>query len=172
MTAKTIGLIVGLAFFFLMLVLPVPNGLTPLAMRAGAITLLMAGWWMTEAIPISATALIPLALFPLLNVIDAKTVATNYGHNYVLMLIAGFFIAKAVLKHAYSSSSFSPHLAGSFARVSPSTRPSSQGGPPYSALKTWFTIQQSQSLPPFSCSSFPQVKPANDYSTGNLPGIW
>ena len=99
MTTKTTGLFIGLALFLFMLVLPVPNGLTPLAMRAGAITLLMAVWWMTEAIPISATALIPLALFPLLNVIDAKTVAANYGHNYVLMLLAGFFIAKAIEVH-------------------------------------------------------------------------
>lgn len=99
MTRQTIGLFVGLFLFLLMLLLPVPNGLTPEAMRAGAVTLLMATWWMTEAIPISATALVPLALFPLLNVIDAKTVAANYGHNYVLMLLAGFFIAKAIERH-------------------------------------------------------------------------
>jgi len=99
MSRQTIGLLVGFALFFLMLILPVPNGLSPEAMRAGAVTLLMATWWMTEAIPISATALVPLALFPLLNVVDAKTVAANYGHNYVLMLLAGFFIAKAIELH-------------------------------------------------------------------------
>lgn len=99
MTRQTIGLVVGIFLFILMNILPVPNGLTPEAMRAGAVTLLMATWWMTEAIPIFATALVPLALFPLMDVISAKTVAANYGHNYVLMLLAGFFIAKAIEMH-------------------------------------------------------------------------
>ena len=99
MNRQTTGLFVGLFLFLIMILLPVPQGLTPEAMRAGAVTLLMATWWMTEAIPISATALVPLALFPLMNVIDAKTVAANYGHNYVLMLLAGFFIAKAIEMH-------------------------------------------------------------------------
>lgn len=99
MTRQTVGLFVGIFLFLLMIILPVPNGLSPEAMRAGAVTLLMATWWMTEAIPIFATALVPLALFPLMNVIDAKTVAANYGHNYVLMLLAGFFIAKAIEIH-------------------------------------------------------------------------
>ncbi len=65
-------------------------------MRAAAVTLLMAIWWVTEAIPISATALIPMALFPLLGILDAASTAENYGHNYVLMLLGGFFVAKAI----------------------------------------------------------------------------
>jgi solute carrier family 13 (sodium-dependent dicarboxylate transporter), member 2/3/5 len=94
-----IGLIAGLFLLVMMLVLPTPEGLSDDAMRAGGVTLLMACWWMTEAIPISATALVPLAAFPLLGVLDAKTTAANYGHNYVLMLLAGFFIAKAFETH-------------------------------------------------------------------------
>lgn len=99
MTRSRIGLIVGLFVFVLLLVLPAPDGLSPQAMRAAAVTLLMACWWMTEAIPISATALVPIAAFPLLGVLDAKTTAVNYGHNYVLMLLGGFFIAKAFEIH-------------------------------------------------------------------------
>lgn len=99
MNRPNIGLLTGFSLFFLMLVLPVPEGLSSSAMRAGGVTLLMACWWMTEAIPISATALVPLAAFPLLGVLDAKTTAVNYGHNYVLMLLAGFFIAKAFETH-------------------------------------------------------------------------
>jgi sodium-dependent dicarboxylate transporter 2/3/5 len=96
---STIGLFLGLFLFCLMLFLPTPDGLSPSAMRAAGVTLLMAVWWMTEAIPISATALVPLAAFPMLGVLDAKTTAANYGHNYVLMLLAGFFIAKAFEVH-------------------------------------------------------------------------
>ncbi len=83
---QTIGLYSGLIIFVLFLFLPVPEGLQPSAMRAAAVTLLMAIWWMTEAIPISATALI--VLFPLLGVLDATNTAVNYGHNYVLMLLS------------------------------------------------------------------------------------
>jgi sodium-dependent dicarboxylate transporter 2/3/5 len=46
----------------------------------------MAIWWVTECIPIYATAFIPIALFPLLGILDAKP-AENYGDNYVLMLL-------------------------------------------------------------------------------------
>ncbi len=90
------GLVVGPGVFVLILVLPTPAGASPEAMRAAAVTCLMAVWWVTEAIPISATALIPVALFPLMGILDAASTAENYGHNYVLMLLGGFFLAKAV----------------------------------------------------------------------------
>ena len=96
---QTVGLIAGIFTFLLMLSLPTPKGLQPMAMRAGAVTLLMAIWWITEAIPIFATALVPMVLFPILGILDASSTAVNYGHNYVLMLIGGFFIAKAIERH-------------------------------------------------------------------------
>jgi sodium-dependent dicarboxylate transporter 2/3/5 len=96
---QTAGLFVGAAGFVLLLLLPTPEGLTPAAQRAAAVTVLMAAWWMSEAIPIAATAFVPVALFPLLGVLDAKTTAVNYGHNYVLMFLAGFFIARAFEVH-------------------------------------------------------------------------
>ncbi len=96
MRTRHFGLLLGAGLFALILVLPTPAGATPEAMRAAAVTCLMAVWWVTEAIPISATALIPLVLFPLLGVLDASTTAANYGHNYVLMLLGGFFLAKAI----------------------------------------------------------------------------
>jgi len=58
--------------------------------------LLMATWWITECIPIYATAFVPIALFPLLGILDANTTTENYGHNYVLMLLGGFFLAKSI----------------------------------------------------------------------------
>ncbi|MBD05047.1 MAG: hypothetical protein CME24_11960 [Gemmatimonadetes bacterium] len=73
--------------------------MSPMAQRAAAVTVLMAIWWMTEAVPIAATAFVPTALFPLLGILDAKATAANYGHNYVLMFLAGFFIARAFEVH-------------------------------------------------------------------------
>jgi len=49
-----------------------------------------------ECIPIYATAFAPIALFPLLGILDAGTTTENYGHNYVLMLLGGFFLAKSI----------------------------------------------------------------------------
>lgn len=96
MNRKKVGLVLGFAIFLVILIAPTPQGAKPEAIRAAAVTLLMATWWITEALPISATALLPLALFPLLGVLDAGSTAENYGHNYVLMLLGGFFIAKAI----------------------------------------------------------------------------
>jgi len=73
-----------------------PEGMKPEAAKALGVTLLMAIWWVTECIPIYATAFIPVALFPLLGILDAGATSENYGHNYVLMLLGGFFLAKAI----------------------------------------------------------------------------
>ena len=93
---RLIWLGVGLLAFFLIWFLPLPAGLSPAGQRAAAVTILMAIWWVGEAIPIYATALVPLALFPLLGILPADLTAQNYGHNYVLMLLGGFFIARAI----------------------------------------------------------------------------
>jgi sodium-dependent dicarboxylate transporter 2/3/5 len=86
----------GIAFLLLALLLPVPAGMTPAARNTAAVAILMAIWWITEAIPIYATAFLPMALFPLLKILPAGETAVNYGHDLVLMMIAGFFIAKAI----------------------------------------------------------------------------
>ena len=93
---KIIGLIVGLGLLLLCMLIPPPEGMSPPAMRALGVALLMGTWWVTESIPIYATAFVPIALFPLLGILDASTTAENYGHNYVLMLLGGFFLAKAI----------------------------------------------------------------------------
>ncbi len=86
----------GSLIFGLIWLLPAPTGLSPAGQRAAAVAALMAIWWMTEALPIYATALVPLALFPLLGILPADLTAQSYGHNYVLMLLGGFFIARAI----------------------------------------------------------------------------
>ncbi len=98
MNAKTIGLFSGAAVLLLFLFLPIPEGMKPEAMFAAGVALLMAIWWITEAMPIYATAFVPLVAFPLLGVLPSEKVAENYGHNYVLMLIGGLIIAKAIEK--------------------------------------------------------------------------
>ena len=95
-TSKTIGFWTGIIVLLVLVFIPPPNGMQPEALRALGVALLMAIWWISECIPIYATAFVPVALFPLLGVLDASTTVENYGHNYVLMLLGGFFLAKSI----------------------------------------------------------------------------
>lgn len=81
-----------------MMIAPPPAGMTPLTAKAAAVALLMAVWWITEAIPIPATALLPIALYPLLGIMDARVTARAYGDHNVFLFMGGFFIAMAMQK--------------------------------------------------------------------------
>ncbi|MDD4144601.1 MAG: DASS family sodium-coupled anion symporter [Prolixibacteraceae bacterium] len=61
-----------------------------------AIALLMALWWITEAIPLAATALLPVALFPLFGIVDGKTVSSIYFNHVIFLFIGGFLMALAM----------------------------------------------------------------------------
>jgi sodium-dependent dicarboxylate transporter 2/3/5 len=63
-----------------------------------AITVWVAIWWVTEPIPIPATSLIPIGLFPLVGVLDTKTVGQAYGSPLVLLMLGGFLLSKAMEK--------------------------------------------------------------------------
>ena len=80
--------------FFLLA--PVPDGMNPAAMKATAVSVLMAIFWVTEAVSIFATAFIPVAAFPLLGVLNSKQIADSYGHHIVLLILGAFFVAKAI----------------------------------------------------------------------------
>lgn len=98
MTRKSIGLISGPLLFLILLLLPMPEGINPAAMRVGAVTVLMATWWITEAIPIPATSLLPIVLFPLLGITDGSKVTQAYGNHLVFLFMGGFFIAVTIEK--------------------------------------------------------------------------
>ena len=80
---QLIGLGAGIVTLVIFLFLPVPDSMDPLAIKAAGITLMVAIWWVSEAIPIAATALMPLLLFPVFGVPGTKTTAANYGNLYV-----------------------------------------------------------------------------------------
>ena len=61
-----------------------------------AIAILMAIWWVTEAIPLAATALLPVVLFPLFGVVDGKTVSAMYFNHLIFLFIGGFLMALAM----------------------------------------------------------------------------
>jgi len=94
--SKLIGFWAGIVILLGAILVGPPEGMSPEASKALGVALLMAVWWVTECIPIYATAFVPIALFPLLGILDAGTTTANYGHNYVLMLLGGFFLAKSI----------------------------------------------------------------------------
>jgi len=61
-----------------------------------AIAFLMSAWWISEAVPLAITALIPVALFPLLGLVDGKTVSALYFNHVIFLFIGGFLMAFAM----------------------------------------------------------------------------
>lgn len=92
------GLVLGPALFALLLLLPVPDGMTPAGMKVAATATLMACWWVTEAIPIPATALLPIALFPVLGVMKAPDATASYANHLIFLFMGGFLIAVTIEK--------------------------------------------------------------------------
>ncbi len=92
------GFWLGLALFALMLALDPPTGLAMAPWRVAAVGVLMAVWWVSEAIPLSMTALAPFLLFPPLGVSAAAAVSGSYYAPVVFLVLGGSLIALAIEK--------------------------------------------------------------------------
>jgi len=79
-----------------MLLMPAPAGMSPEAQRVAAVALLMSTWWMTEALPLPATSLLPIVLFPLLGVMATANATAPYANHVIFLYIGGFMIALAM----------------------------------------------------------------------------
>ena len=90
--ARAIGFWLGAGCFLLLLAFPVDPGNLP-ASRLAAAASLMAIWWVSSALPLFATALLPLVLFPLLGVMPGGDVAPVYFNSTVVLFLGGFMIA-------------------------------------------------------------------------------
>ena len=90
------GLIGGILLCGLLLSLSPPEGLEPSAWRTAAVGLLMAVWWVTEAVSISATALLPIVLFPLLGITDVDGATSPYANPLIFLFLGGFLLAQAM----------------------------------------------------------------------------
>ena len=95
---KKVGLISGPLAFILILFFFQPEGLNPRANAILASTAWIAIWWITEAIPIAVTALLPIILFPLTGGLGLSETTASFGHKYVFLYIGGFIIAIAIQK--------------------------------------------------------------------------
>ena len=92
------GLILGPLLFVLFQFLFQFEGLSAAGQTTFAATIWIALWWITEAIPIAATALLPIVLFPLFGSLDLATTTAAFGHKYVFLYMGGFIIAIALEK--------------------------------------------------------------------------
>ncbi|UCD18564.1 MAG: SLC13/DASS family transporter [Candidatus Zixiibacteriota bacterium] len=93
-----IGLILGPALALILLYAVKMDPANPLVARTAAVAVLMAVWWITEAIPIAATALLPVVLFPLAGIMKGKIVAPIYFNHVIFLFIGGFIVALAMQK--------------------------------------------------------------------------
>ncbi len=96
MTAQRIGFWIGLTGLLATLVLPAPAGMPAQAWIAAGLVWIMAAWWMTEALPLSATALLPFLVLPLSGIADATKTAGSYYSPIMFLFIGGAFLALAI----------------------------------------------------------------------------
>lgn len=90
-----IGRVLGPAVAIAVLLLPA-GGVSALGQRVAALVLWMAVWWVTEAVPVAVTSLLPLVVLPLAGVRSVREVAPNYGNHMIFLFLGGFVLALAV----------------------------------------------------------------------------
>ena len=98
MTKKSLYTILGPLVFVSTFFLNIPDGMSENGFRLLGVILWMAIWWISEVVPIAVTALLPIILFPSLNILNVQETGSNYGHKYIFLFIGGFILANAIQK--------------------------------------------------------------------------
>jgi sodium-dependent dicarboxylate transporter 2/3/5 len=96
MTAKRIGFWLGIAAFSVTALLPAPGSMPQSAWLVAGLVVWMAVWWMTEALPLTATALLPFLVLPLSGIMTANATASAYYSPTLFLILGGAFIALAI----------------------------------------------------------------------------
>ena len=94
--SRHVGLFLGPLLFLITLLFFRPEGLSDEGIAILASTLWIATWWITEAIPIEVTSLLPVVLFPLTGGLALTETTASYGHKYIFLYIGGFILAIAI----------------------------------------------------------------------------
>ncbi|MDH4054495.1 MAG: DASS family sodium-coupled anion symporter [Gammaproteobacteria bacterium] len=95
-TSQKVGLLLGPVLFLVMLLSDKPEALSDQAWMTAALGVLMAVWWATEAVPIAVTALLPLAVFPMLGIASIEDTAAPYANKVIFLFLGGFIVAFAM----------------------------------------------------------------------------
>ncbi len=93
---KFLGLIIGIVFLMITCLFSSPETLNTKAWLTLGVAMLMATWWLTEAIPLPVTGLLPLIFFPILGVSSIKETAQAFSHPIIFLFMGGFIIGLAM----------------------------------------------------------------------------
>ncbi len=96
MTPRLIGLFLGPLAFVFTTIIPAPDGMSAEGWLVAGLVIWMAAWWMTEAVPLAVTALLPFIVLPLGGVMTARDTASAYYAPILFLLLGGAFIALAI----------------------------------------------------------------------------
>ena len=89
---KEFGFFLGIFLFILLLIFPVSQT-DHIASMMAAVAVLMVVWWISEALPLGATSLVPIVAMPLLGIIGGNDIAREYFNSTILIFLGGFLIA-------------------------------------------------------------------------------
>lgn len=95
---RHIGLALGVGLFLLTFVVAPPEGMSAAAWRVCGLALWMAVWWISEATPLAVTALLPLAVLPLANLMPLKKASANFAADLIFLFLGGFILSIAIQK--------------------------------------------------------------------------
>ena len=93
---KKKGFSIGIFIFLVMQFMSPPSGLSEVGWDVASVAVLMAIWWATETVPVAITALLPLALFPLLDVTSFDNAALPYANKNIYLFLGGFMLALGI----------------------------------------------------------------------------
>lgn len=93
---RSIGLYLGLILFLTVIFLPTPNDMSSAAQMVAAVAILMATWWVSEALPFAVTALVPIVFFPVLGVMGVNEVTPAYANQIIFLFLSGFIFALCI----------------------------------------------------------------------------
>ncbi len=112
---QIVGIFLGPLLAGAMLVSGAPEGLSEAGWMTASIGVLMAVWWATEAVPIAVTALLPIVVFPLLDVATIQDATAPYANKVVFLFLGGFIVAFAMQRwnlHKRIALSVLQHVGG------------------------------------------------------------
>ena len=89
-------LVGGPLMFLATYLAPFPEAIPAEGQAVAAVAVLMASWWITETIPLGATALVPIVLFPVLGIQSTTDLLPSYAHWFVYLVLGGFMIGAAM----------------------------------------------------------------------------
>jgi len=117
---RRLGLFIGLGLFLATYVLPAPEGMSEAGWRVCGLAMWMATWWITEAVALPVTALLPLTVLPFTGIMTMRQAASNFAAELIFLFLGGFILSIAIQKwrvHERLGLGLLRHVSGSAPRL-------------------------------------------------------